>query len=81
MCVGEKVAGGDAADCLVHVHGCDLSGSPGNTPCNTIKNVSQTLSMGNLLPTSWNNTFEDSSSFICTLFCSILGFDWPMRVF
>lgn len=28
--VGEEVAGGDAADGLVDVHGCDLSGSSEN---------------------------------------------------
>lgn len=28
VCVGEEVAGGDAADSLVDVHGCDLSRSP-----------------------------------------------------
>lgn len=28
MCVSEEVTGGDAADRLVDVHGCDLSGSP-----------------------------------------------------
>lgn len=30
VCVGEEVTGGDATDCLVDVHGCDLSGSPAN---------------------------------------------------
>lgn len=31
MCISEEVAGGDAADSLVDVHGCDLSWCPANT--------------------------------------------------
>lgn len=31
MCISEEVAGGNAADSLVDVHGCDLSWCPANT--------------------------------------------------
>lgn len=36
VCVGEEVTGGDATDCLVDVHGCDLSWSPANPICYTV---------------------------------------------
>lgn len=31
MCISKEVAGGDAVDSLVDVHGCDLSRYPANT--------------------------------------------------
>lgn len=37
VCIGEEVTGGDAADCLVDVHGCDLSWSSAKTQSYKVK--------------------------------------------